>query len=57
MTSLEAGTVARIGVGEANGRHFLFHLGAGFDAEVIEQVERHPWVKRCLAHPSSRWPR
>jgi diacylglycerol kinase family enzyme len=51
LASLDAGSVRRIGVGEANGRHFLFHLGCGYDAEVIEQVERRPWVKRWLAHP------
>jgi diacylglycerol kinase family enzyme len=51
VASLEAGSQCRIGIGEANGRHFLFHLGCGYDAEVIEQVERRPWVKRWLAHP------
>jgi len=51
VTSLDAGSIRTIGVGEANGRHFLFHLGCGYDAEVIEQVERRPWVKRWLAHP------
>jgi diacylglycerol kinase family enzyme len=51
VVSLEAGSRQRIGVGAANGRHFLFHLGCGYDAEVIEQVERRPWVKRWLAHP------
>ena len=51
VASLEARSTRRIGVGEANGRHFLFHLGCGYDAEVIEQVERRPWVKRWFAHP------
>jgi diacylglycerol kinase family enzyme len=51
VASLEAESIRRIGVGEANGRHFLFHLGCGFDAEVIEQVERRPWLKRWVAHP------
>ncbi|HEY8215622.1 MAG TPA: diacylglycerol kinase family protein [Acidimicrobiia bacterium] len=51
VASLEAGSMRRVGVGEANGRHFLFHLGCGYDAEVIEQVERRSWVKRWLAHP------
>jgi diacylglycerol kinase family enzyme len=51
VESLAAGSTKRVGVGEANGRHFLFHLGCGYDAEVIEQVERRPWVKRRLAHP------
>ena len=51
VASLEAGAMRRMGVGEANGRHFLFHLGCGYDAEVIEQVERRAWVKRWFAHP------
>jgi len=52
VESLDAESFRRIGVGEANGRHFLFHLGCGYDAEVIEQVERHSWLKRWLAHPA-----
>jgi len=51
MASLDARSFQRVGVGAANGRHFLFHLGAGFDADVIAQVERRHWVKRWLAHP------
>jgi len=50
--SLAARSLRRIGLGNGNGRRFLFHLGAGFDAEVIEQVERHAWLKRSLAHPT-----
>ena len=51
VTSLDAESIRSIGVGEANGRHFLFHLGCGYDAEVIEQVERRTWLKRWIAHP------
>jgi diacylglycerol kinase family enzyme len=51
VTSIEARAFRRVGLGNGNGRHFLFHLGAGFDAEVIEQVERHSRLKRHLAHP------
>lgn len=52
VASLDTRSMRRMGLGSGNGRHFLFHLGAGFDAEVIEQVERHAWLKRRLAHPS-----
>ena len=52
VTSLAAGSRRRVGLGAGNGRRFLFHLGAGFDAEVIEAVERHAWLKRSLAHPT-----
>ncbi len=41
----------RIGLGSASGRRFLFHLGLGFDAAVIGQVERRSFLKRYLAHP------
>lgn len=50
--AMEVRSFQRVGLGRGNGRHFLFHLGAGFDAEVIEQVERHARLKRRLAHPT-----
>ena len=52
VASLDARSQRRVGLGAGNGRRFLFHLGAGFDAEVIGQMERHPWLKRRLAHPT-----
>jgi len=51
LTSLERGSIRRIGLGAAGGRHFLFHAGIGFDAAVIEQVERRSSLKRYAAHP------
>jgi diacylglycerol kinase family enzyme len=52
LTGIEHHSFRRVGLGCGNGRHFLFHLGAGYDAEVIEQVERHARLKRHLAHPT-----
>ena len=52
VASLAGRSFRRVGLGAGNNRHFLFHLGAGFDAEVIEQMERHRWLKRRLAHPA-----
>ncbi len=52
VASLAARSFRRVGLGAGNGRRFLFHLGTGFDAEVIEQMERHAWLKRRLAHPA-----
>jgi len=50
VASLDAGRLHRIGVGSANHRRFLFHLGIGFDAAVIERVERFGFVKRYAGH-------
>ena len=36
------------GLGTVNGRHFLFHLGVGYDAAVVGQVERRSDLKRKL---------
>lgn len=40
-----------IGLGRVNGRFFCFHAGLGFDAAVIEAVERRASLKRWLGHP------
>ena len=51
LDALDRGAVTRIGLGVADGRYFLFHCGIGFDAAVVEQVERRgPW-KRWAGHP------
>lgn len=41
----------RIGLGVVNGRHFLFHASVGFDAAIVERVERRSRVKRYASHP------
>ncbi|QYG91530.1 diacylglycerol kinase family lipid kinase [Iamia sp. SCSIO 61187] len=51
LEALAARSIRRVGLGSLNGRYFLFHTGLGFDAAVIEQVERRPQVKRYLGHP------
>jgi diacylglycerol kinase family enzyme len=50
--AIAAGARRRIGAGIANGRAFLFHLGVGYDAAVIERIERIPRIKRYAAHPA-----
>jgi diacylglycerol kinase family enzyme len=46
-----ARSIRRIGLGSANGRYFLFHAGLGYDAAVVEQVERRGSLKRFAGHP------
>lgn len=50
VAALDARSIRRIGVGQAGTRVFLFHLGVGFDAEVVHQVEQHGELKRRLGH-------
>jgi diacylglycerol kinase family enzyme len=51
LGSLERRSFQRIGLGQVNGRYFLFHSGVGFDAAVVSWVERHSSIKRYAAHP------
>jgi diacylglycerol kinase family enzyme len=48
--AIAAGSVRRIGLGEANGRFFCFHVGAGWDAAVVARVERRSELKRYIGH-------
>src|SRR3954452_17730869 len=52
---MNANNRTRIGLGNANGRYFLFHVGIGFDAAVVEQVERRASLKRYAGHPLFVW--
>ena len=51
VSALARGSVRDVGVGSLNGRYFLFHVGIGFDAAVVEQVERRSELKRYAGHP------
>jgi diacylglycerol kinase family enzyme len=51
LDALAARSVRRVGLGSVNGRYFLFHTGVGFDAAVVEQVERRSGLKRYAGHP------
>ncbi len=55
LDSLGAGSIRPVGVGTANGRCFLFHVGIGYDAEVVHQVERRGSLKRWAGHPLFAW--
>lgn len=45
LAALARGSRSRVGLGAVGSRRFLFHAGIGFDARVIEMVERHSWAK------------
>jgi len=51
LEAIDAGSIKRIGLGAVEGRYFLFHCGVGFDAAVVEQVERRGSWKRWAGHP------
>ncbi len=51
LEALEAGSIRRVGLGSANGRYFCFHVGMGYDAAMVEQVERRAGLKRWAGHP------
>lgn len=51
LDALARRSISRVGLGAVNGRYFLFHTGVGFDAAVVEQVERRSGLKRYAGHP------
>lgn len=51
LDALAQRSIERVGLGSVNGRYFLFHVGLGFDAATVEQVERRATFKRYLGHP------
>ena len=46
--ALDRKSVQSIGLGAVNGRHFLFHVGLGYDAAVVQQVEKRSHLKRRI---------
>ena len=55
LDAIADGDRRSIGLGNANGRYFLFHVGIGFDAAVVEHVERRASLKRYAGHPFFVW--
>jgi diacylglycerol kinase family enzyme len=48
---IDAADFRPIGLGRVNGRFFCFHTGVGFDAAVVQRVEKRGSLKRWLGHP------
>lgn len=55
VNGIDAEDLRPVGLGQVNGRYFCFHTGVGFDAAVVEKVERHASLKRWLGHPLFIW--
>jgi diacylglycerol kinase family enzyme len=51
LSALSRSSIRRVGLGNVNGRFFCFHVGMGYDAAVVEQVEKRGQLKRYLGHP------
>lgn len=51
LDALRAREIRSVGLGAVNGRYFLFHVGIGWDAALVEQVERRAELKRYAGHP------
>ena len=51
MTGIDRNEIERVSLGQANGRYFTFHAGIGYDAAVVEQVERRSSLKRVVGQP------
>jgi diacylglycerol kinase family enzyme len=51
LEAMDAGSIERVGLGSANGRYFCFHVGLGYDAALVEQVEKRSGLKRWAGHP------
>ncbi|HET9690968.1 MAG TPA: diacylglycerol kinase family protein [Acidimicrobiales bacterium] len=50
LAALDARSWRRVGLGAVNGRAFTFHVGIGYDAAVVAQVERRGSLKRYAGH-------
>jgi diacylglycerol kinase family enzyme len=51
LDALARRSIRRVGLGSVNGRYFLFHTGVGYDAAVVDRVERRAALKRYAGHP------
>lgn len=51
LEAMDARSIRRIGLGSVNGRYYCFHVGVGYDAALVEQVEKRSGLKRWAGHP------
>jgi diacylglycerol kinase family enzyme len=50
LDALARESIRSIGLGNVNGRYFLFHTGVGFDAAIVDRVEKRSGLKRYAGH-------
>ncbi|MGI8491318.1 MAG: diacylglycerol/lipid kinase family protein [Acidimicrobiales bacterium] len=50
LAALSESRIQAVNLGAVNGRYFLFHVGIGFDAVVVNQVDRRATLKRMFGH-------
>ena len=55
LDAMEQNNIKPVGLGSVNGRYFLFHVGMGWDAAVVQQVEKRAALKRYAGHPLFAW--
>lgn len=55
LDALARNSIERVGLGSVNGRYFLFNVGMGFDAAIVDQVERRATLKRYASHAWFLW--
>jgi len=50
LDALARDSIRPVGLGNVNGRYFLFHVGIGFDAAIVDRVEKRSSLKRYAGH-------
>jgi diacylglycerol kinase family enzyme len=55
LDALAHDSIRKVGLGSVNSRYFLFHVGVGFDAAVVREVERRGSLKRFANHLLFGW--
>lgn len=55
IDAIEDDSIVPISLGSANGRYFVFHVGIGWDASLVSEVEKRGFLKRYLNHVLFTW--